>query len=183
MYRDEGIGRFVCHRILFLFNRTYMRKRRTSQRGVSLIEVLIVVAITAIMMAFAFPKLGAARDSATKRAARQELVAVFAATRAAALQKGKTATLTLTSTTATVTAQSGLAGNTVTIMGPINFSTSLKATVMAISGSATTVRYNARGLLTPTPNGNLMYQITTGSMKDTVCINPNGLIMPRGCAL
>lgn len=160
-----------------------MPSRPSARHGASLAEVLIVVAIFAILFALVFPKIAAARDSASRRAARQELLASFAATRAAALQKGKTATLTLTATTATVTAQSGLAGNVVTLMGPVNFSTSLNSSITALSGSATTITYNARGLLTPTPSGNLMYRITTGAVQDTVCISPVGVILPKGCIL
>jgi prepilin-type N-terminal cleavage/methylation domain-containing protein len=155
----------------------------SNRRGMSLPELLIVVVIAAALFAIAVPKIGAARDGASRRAARQELSAAFAATRAAALQKGKTATLTLTSTSATVAVQSGLAGNAVTVWGPIRFDKSLSATIEALNGAPTSVSYNARGLLTPTPVGTQKYRVTVGALRDTVCISPAGIILPKGCQL
>lgn len=143
----------------------------------------MVVAIAAAVFALAVPKIGDARDGASRRAARQELSAAFAATRAAALQKGKTATLTLTSNSATVNVLSGMAGASVTVWGPIRFNTSLNATIESLNGAPTSVQYNARGMLTPTPASTLKYRVTVGSKRDTVCISPAGIILPKGCQL
>ncbi len=146
-------------------------------------ELLIVVGIAAVLFALALPKIATARDGAAKRAARQELAAAFAATRAAALQKGKTATLTLTSTSASVAVLSGIAGTSVNVWGPIRFNTTLNASIEALSGAPTSVAYNARGMLTPTPAGTLKYRVTVGALKDTVCISPAGIILGKGCTL
>lgn len=146
-------------------------------------ELLIVVAIAGTLFALAVPKIAGARDGAAKRAARQELSAAFAATRAAALQKGKTATLTLTSTSATVAVLSGMAATSTTVYGPIRFNTTLNATIEAMGGSPTSISYNARGLLTPTPAGTLRYKVTVGTQRDTVCLSPAGIILPKGCSL
>ena len=146
-------------------------------------ELLIVVAIAAIVFMLAIPKIAVSRDSAGRRAARSQLVAAFAATRSAALQKGKTASLALTSGTATVTVLTGLAGTSFTTWGPIEFTSTLGATIEPLGGSATTISYNARGMLTPTPVGTLMYRLTVGAEKDTVCISTAGIIMPKGCKL
>jgi hypothetical protein len=134
-------------------------------------------------MALGFPKIAAARDGASRRAARQQLVTAIAATRAAAFQKGKIATLSLTSTSATVSVLSGLAGNAVTVMGPIRFNTSLGSTITPLSGAPPTVQFNSRGMLTPTPEAPLRYLIVTGTLRDTVCVSPIGVIMPKGCVL
>lgn len=143
----------------------------------------MVVAIAAAVFALAVPKIGDARDGASRRAARQELSAAFAATRAAAMQKGKTATLTLTSNSASVAVLSGMAGTSVTVWGPIRFNTSLNATIEPLNGATTSIAYNARGMLTPTPVSTLKYRVTVGTKRDTLCISPAGIILPKGCQL
>ena len=55
----------------------------------------------------------------------EEYTAAIDAARAAALQKGKTATLTLDGNVATVTVLSGLAGTEVRVFGPVRLSQSL----------------------------------------------------------
>lgn len=149
----------------------------------TLIELMIVLSITAIMVGFAAPGVFMARDSASRRSARQELAGAFAATRAAALQKGKIATLTLTSSSATVSVLSGIAGTAVTVLGPIQFNTSLLATIEPLDGAPAMISYNARGMLTPTPVGTQKYQVSVGYLRDTLCISPAGIILPRGCQL
>ncbi len=149
----------------------------------SLIELMIVLAVSAIMVGFAIPNVFMSRDSSARRAARQELAAAFAATRAAALQKGKLATLTLTSNSATVSVMSGMAGSAVVVLGPVRFNTSLMALIDPLDGAPSTIQYNARGMMTPTPVSTQRYQVTVGMLKDTVCISPAGIILPKGCAL
>ncbi len=160
-----------------------MPRPRSLPRGMSLAELLIVVALAGIMFAVAVPKFAAANNGASRRAARQELVAAFAATRAAALQKGKTATLTLTSSSATVSVLSGINGTAVTVFGPIRFNTTLKATIEPLGGAPSTISYNSRGMLTPLSNGTQMYRINVGALRDTVCISAAGIIIPKGCQL
>ena len=160
-----------------------MKLRRRIRRGMTMSELLIVVVIAAIVFMLAIPKISISRDGAGRRAARSQLVAAFAATRSAALQKGKSASLALTSSTATVTVLTGLAGTQFTAWGPIDFTNTLGATIEALDGAATTISYNARGMLTPTPAGTLKYRLTVGTMKDTVCISTAGIIMPKGCKL
>jgi prepilin-type N-terminal cleavage/methylation domain-containing protein len=160
-----------------------MNFRRRVRRGMTMSELLIVVAVAAIVFMLAVPKIAVTRDGAGRRAARSQLVAAFAATRSAALQKGKQASLALTPSTAKVTVLTGLAGTEFTAWGPIEFTSTLGAKIEALDGAATTISYNARGMLTPTPAGTLKYELTVGAMKDTVCISTAGIIMPKGCKL
>lgn len=153
------------------------------RRGMSLIEMLVVVAICALATALVAPNLAIARDGAGRRAAHQVFEGAIAATRAAALQKGKTASLTFTNNTATVTVLSGMANTSVTVMGPVRFTPAFNATIEVLNGSTTTITYNSRGLLTPTPAGPLIYRVTVGATRDTVCVSPAGVILSRGCSL
>lgn len=153
------------------------------RRGVSLIEMLVVVSICALTTALVMPSITTARDNAGRRAAHQTLEGAVAATRAAALQKGKTATLTLANNTATVTVLSGVANSSVTVMGPVRFTPAFNATIEALNGSATTITYNSRGLLMPTPATPLIYRVKVGTTRDTVCVSAAGVILSRGCRL
>lgn len=153
------------------------------RRGVSLMEMLVVVSICALTTALALPNLAAARDGAGRRAAHQVLEGAIAATRAAALQKGKTATLTIASNAATVTVLSGVANTSVTVLGPVRFTPAFNATIEVLNGSPTTITYNGRGLLTPTPFEPLVYRVKVGATSDTVCVSTAGVILSRGCRL
>ena len=153
------------------------------RRGVTLIEMLVVVSICGLTTALVAPNLATARDGAGRRAAHQVLEGAIAATRAAALQKGKTASLTIANNTATVTVLSGMASSSVTVMGPVRFTSAFNATIEVLNGSTTTIAYNARGLLTPTPAGPLIYRVNVGATRDTVCVSPAGVILSRGCSL
>ncbi len=153
------------------------------RRGVSLIEMLIVVLICGLMTALVMPSITSARDNAGRRAAHQTFESAVAATRAAALQKGKSATLTFVNNTATVTVLSGLANSSVTVMGPVRFTPAFNATIEVLNSSTTTITYNSRGLLTPTPATPLIYRVKVGATRDTVCVSVAGVILSRGCRL
>lgn len=154
-----------------------------SRRGFTMIEVLIAVAIVAILVAVVVPKIGEISAKAALRSARMELTTAFAAGRSAAFQKGKTATLTLASNTANVTVLSGLNANAVQVFGPIRFNSAFKVTVSAIASAPTTVFFDARGLVTPAVAGISKYQLVRGTYADTVCISAAGIILPRSCQL
>lgn len=143
----------------------------------------MVVGIAGILYMLMAPRLGETRAKSQLRAARQELSAAFASARAAALQKGKTSTLTLTSGSATVTVLSGLAGTSVTVFGPIRFDQDLGSTVTPLGGAPTAVSFDARGLVSPVPDGIRKYRISNGAFSDTLCISAAGIILPRGCQL
>lgn len=151
--------------------------------GFTMIEVLLVVGVAAIMFAMVVPRMAAISTSSSMRAARQELIAVFAAARAAALQKGKVSTLTLDGSSARVSVQSGLNGTVVSVFGPIKLDTEFGVTLTALSDSPVTLNFDARGMLTPTPASNLKYRLSSAASSDTLCISPAGIIMPKGCQL
>lgn len=148
-----------------------------------MIELLLVVAILAVLFATVAPRLSTVRSTTQLRAGRQQITAAFAAARVAALQKGKPATLTLSGNAATVSVVSGLMNTATQVFGPIRLDSALGVSVVALSGAPTTLRWNGRGLLTPAPAQTLRYQLTVGTKADTVCLSTIGLILPKGCAL
>jgi type II secretory pathway pseudopilin PulG len=154
-----------------------------ARSGASLIETLVVVSILGLMYVLVGPRLSSFREQSSLRAARQELSSAFAMARAAALQKGKTATLTMSPISASVSVLSGLTGNPVQIYGPLQFDKELNSTLSALNGAAMTVSFDARGLVTPAPAGISRYRLVSGTRADTVCISPAGIILPKDCAL
>ena len=156
--------------------------RLKTHRGFTMIEILLVVTVLGIMMAFSVPRINEMSARSSLRAARQELTAAFAAARTAAFQKGKTATLTLGSNQANVTVLSGLAGNSIQVFGPIKLDQALKVSLTALSGAPTTILFDSRGLVTPTPLGAVTkYRLAYKSYADTLCITAAGIILPRSC--
>lgn len=164
-------------------DRPMTRARLSNRPGFTMIEIFVVIAILAVIYVMIGPRIAELRSRSSLRAARQELSSAIAAARAAALQKGKTATLTLASNTATVTVLSGLAGGSVQILGPIRFDKTLNSTLTALSGAPTSIAFDARGLVSPVPTGISKYRLANGVYADTVCVSAAGIILPRGCTL
>jgi prepilin-type N-terminal cleavage/methylation domain-containing protein len=157
--------------------------RTAVRRGLSLIEVLVVLSIMGLMYVLVAPRISAVREQSSLRAARQELSSAFAMARASALQKGKTATLTMSSISASVSVNSGLTGQPVQIYGPLMFNKELNSSLSAVNGAPMTVSFDARGLVTPMALGISRYRIATGTRADTICISPAGIILPKDCQL
>ena len=78
---------------------------------------------------------------------------------------------------------SGLAGTSVKVLGPVDLLGSVGVSLTPIGGAPTTIAYNARGLLTPTPAGMLRYKLVAGTRADTLCVSPAGIILKKGCTL
>ena len=148
-----------------------------------MLELLIVLTVSGIIYAIAIPQIGNMRALSALRADRLELSSAFAFARSAALQKGKTATLTLSGNQATVSVNSGLNGTPVQIYGPIKFDQTLASTLSVIGSAPTSISFDARGLVTPVPNGVTKYRFVNRTFADTLCVSASGRILPRGCQL
>lgn len=162
---------------------TSQQRRRV---GYSLIELLLVVGTLGIVFAIALPRMTTMRESSALRAGHQQLASAFAAARAAALQKGKTATLTLDGNVATVTVLSGLAGTEVRVFGPVRLHQSLGVSLEALNSAPTTVNYNGRGMMTnamAVGEQVFRYRLRYGTKLDTLCISTAGLILSKSCGL
>ena len=157
--------------------------RRQQRAGVSLAEVLVVIAIVGVLYMVASPRIADVRSRSSLRAARQELTSAFASARTSAMQKGKPSTLTLTATSAVVSVLSGLNGVGVEVYS-VDFSRDLNSSLTGLAGSPMTVSYDAHGLLTGVPaNSTQKYRLLNGTAADTLCISAAGVILSRTCQL
>ena len=151
-----------------------------SQRGYTLTEMLIVVSIVGLLTLFSVPKFSGLVERNKLTAAREELSSAIATARAAAIQKGRTATLFLSGNTMWVTVVTTNAGATTTIVPVKNF-TSLYN--VSVTTTAPSVTFDMRGFANPRLATTGKFVISGASKKDSVCITTAGQIMPRSCSL
>lgn len=156
-----------------------MRRRR----GFSLPELLTAVVIVALLALLVLPLTTELRERTALRSARLELASAFAAARAAAVQKGKSATVTLEGSTISVTVMSGAPPHSIPMLGPLKLDRASGTTVRPLASAPTVIQYDARGLVTPTSTATSRYELRSGRRADTVCLTGAGAVMPRGCVL
>lgn len=154
-----------------------------ARRGFSIIELMIVIAVISIIFFRIAPMISEIKARSALRAARQELSSTFSTARAAAMQKGRAATLTISSTAASVTVISSTTGNAVTLVGPIRFDKTYGTLLTALNSAPTTLQFDGRGLVTPASATISKYKISNSKWSDTVCVSGSGIVLPRGCAL
>jgi Tfp pilus assembly protein FimT len=147
-----------------------------------MIEILMVTVMIGVMVAIAVPKFATTRETGALRATRQVLASTFSAARAAAIQKGQTATLTLTETSATVSVLTGSQSQSVVVYGPIRFNSSMGTNITPLDGAPTVITYDVRGLASPRLDDVTRYEVRSASRRDTVCVSATGFILPKGCA-
>lgn len=151
-----------------------------SRQGYTLTEMLIVVVMVGMLTMITLPKFSGLVERNRLSAAREEIAAAIATARAAAVQKGRTATLRFSGNQMWVTVVTSNAGATTTVVPVKSFMTLYNVSVAATD---TTITYDMRGFVTPRLGSTGIFRIVGGSRRDSVCITTAGQIMPRGCAL
>lgn len=141
--------------------------------------MLIVVSIVGMLTLFAVPKFSGLVERNKLTAAREELSSAIATARAAAIQKGRTATLFLSGNKMWVTVVTSSAGATTTIVPVKSFS----LYNVSVTSTEPSVTFDLRGFATPRLGSTGIFRITGTSKKDSVCITTAGQIMPRSCSL
>lgn len=155
-----------------------------SRRGYTLTEMLIVVSIIGLATLFALPRFRGLAERNRLTAAREELAAAIATARAAAVQKGRTATVFLSGNQMWVTVVTNNAGSTTTIVPPKSFGTLYNVSVAASAPSGlTSVTFDMRGFASPRLSATGKFVITGGTKRDSLCITTAGQLMPRSCSL
>ncbi len=149
-------------------------QRRT---GITLVEVLLVIGITGILLAFALPPAAAAVRAADVRSARQKIAASIVRARSAAIQHGRRAEFIRAGNIISVTVQ---AGNVQERVGaPINLNDTHGVNLVA---SRDTIAFDPRGFAIGL--GSLQtFVVTKGVLSDSVCVTRMGQVTLRGCGV
>ena len=150
--------------------------------GYTLTEMLIVVVMVGMLTLMTLPKFSGLVERNKLSAAREEIAAAVATARAAAVQKGRTATLRFSGDNMWVTVVTSGAGATTTIVPVKNYRT-LYNVSLSVASSDTLITYDTRGFASPTLGGTAIFRIVGTSKRDSVCITAAGQIMPRSCSL
>ena len=140
----------------------------------TLVEILIVIAIMSIVLAMALPKMGNMNDRNQIRSAKDGIAARISAARASAIATGRTSTFYLAADTMRFTTGTGAAeankGTTINLY---------KQFGVTVTSSAVTIPFDGRGM---TSGSGQKVIFTRGSLTDSLCISPIGLINRHGCA-
>lgn len=151
-----------------------------THRGYTLTELLIVVVMVGALTLFALPKFSGLVERNNLDAAREELTAAIATARAAAVQKGRSATMNVSGNQMWVTVQNANGVGTTTVVTAKSMMTLYSVTVTA---EHPTVTFDMRGFATPRLGSLSKYVLTKGARRDSICLTSAGQIMPRGCSL
>ena len=148
-----------------------MKKHRS---GFTLVEILIVIAIMSIVLAFALPKMGNMNDRNQMRSAKDGIASSMSTVRAAAISTGRIATLYLAGDSIRYTMGTGAAevakGTTVNLNRQVG---------VKVISSGVTIAFDGRGM---TSGAARKVIFTRGPLTDSLCISPIGLINRHGCA-
>jgi prepilin-type N-terminal cleavage/methylation domain-containing protein len=153
---------------------------RRSRQGFTLTETLIVVVMVGALTMFALPKFSKLVESNKLSAAREEITSAIATARAAAVQKGRVATLRFSGNKMWVTVVTNDAGATMTVVPIKSLRTLYNVSIVA---NDSVITYDMRGFASPRLASTGVFLIQSTTKKDSVCITPAGQIMPRGCQL
>lgn len=150
-----------------------------TRRGYTLTEMIIVVGVVGLLTIISLPRFSGLVERNRLSAAREELTAAIATARAAAVQKGRTATMFVSGNQMWVTVVNSGSGTT-TVVPVKSFSSLYNVSVAATEPSIT---FDMRGFLTPRLASTGVFRIVGASRRDSVCITSAGQIMPRSCSL
>lgn len=156
----------------------------SSRAGMTLLELIVVLALLATISALTAPKTLALLRSARTASARRQLGAVAEAARAGAIQRQRPGKVEIAATAggngATLTASVDTGGGQPYIV----LRQTVAVPVAARDAGDQVVAYDARGLLTPRRSKPVIYLLgAAGGARDSVCLSAYGHVLPRGCAL
>ena len=156
-------------------------RRDRERRGMTLIEMLIVVVIVSMLALLSAPRFTALLQRSALRSARQQVEAMLATARASAIQKGRNATFWVSGQAVGVRVVINDAGTTTDVV-PRQRLDSLYGVTLALAGSApTSIVYTARGATSPRLASTAIFRFTAGTRKDSTCVAAVGHILGQAC--
>ena len=160
------------------------RRRRT---GFTLIELLVVVTMIGTLLLMGLPAMMRMRNRNNLRAARDEVAAMVATARAAAIQKGRPSRLVMMTgdsvvVTVDTTNATGKPALVVVATRRLRKLYNVKLSVGA-SAADTILPFDSRGF-GRTPSGNTaIIRVVGFKMRDSLCVTRYGLVAKSGCTV
>jgi prepilin-type N-terminal cleavage/methylation domain-containing protein len=161
-------------------------RRRARRAGFTIAEMMVVMAVAAILALLAGPKIVGMRERASLNAARQQLAATVDAARSAAIQRGRRATVRRSGSRLIAevdTAQRGQAPQMMQVMvaGPFDSIYHVRMQLTGGSATDTLVTWDGRGFLMPRRTTDAHFIVQNPAGRDSVCVSKIGVILPRRC--
>lgn len=148
----------------------------------TMVELMIVVTIVTTLTMFAAPRFRALTQRSALRSSRQQVEAMIATARAAAIQKGRPAAFWVKGQQIGVRAVINDSGQTIDLVAPLRLD-SLHRVKLTLGGSAdTAIVFSPRGYATPRLGGKVIYQLRIGTRSDSTCVTSIGHILGQSCA-
>ena len=146
--------------------------------GFTLIEMLIVVVIFGLLVLLAYPRASRALVKNNVRSARTSLANLFPKARAAAMQRGRRASVRFNGNNVVVTASPRtVAGpGTVDTLGGVQNLSSLYGVTVSRSSSVDSVAYDARGFAGDLGATSMTIWVTRSGTRDSVVIDGLGRV-------
>jgi len=149
-------------------------------RGVTVIELVVVLAIVGILSMIALPRLTSTTTTLAVRAARQEVAASLARARALAIQNGRPARFVRNGNLIAFAVDNSSGSST--IIGESDLGAGHNVTVTALPTD--TIVFDPRGLLVQsTLSGVPKIVVTRQGVSDSVCVLGRGKISETQCTL
>lgn len=154
--------------------------RPRNRAGFSFPELLIVMALMALLYAMSAPKIGALKTGASLRSAKDQLAASVATARAAAVQKGRQSRFIVNGNWIRVEVDTSATGN-MAVIKMIQLDSLYRARVTVRQNVDTILAYDPRGYGRVNSGGTAIYVLTVGNQSDSVCVSQLGALLKRGC--
>ena len=149
---------------------------RALRRGLTLVELLLVIVIMGVIMMITAPKLRGISTNTSLRSASQELTMRLALARQTAIRRGAVAVLHLSNDKAWLMIEKNgsqsVSGDTLRFV---------KKYGVYLSATIDTVRYNPRGVASM--GSTQTFTVTKDGATQKVCVTGAGMMLGRGCSL
>ena len=150
--------------------------RFAARRGLTLVELLLVIVVMGVIMMVTAPKLRGITTNINVRGASQELTTRIAIARQTAIRRGSVAVLHVANDKAWLMVDNkgtqSVVGDTLRFVDKYN--TYVTATIDSI-------RYNARGFANM--GTTQTFTVVKDGVTERVCVTGAGLMLGRGCSL
>ncbi len=156
--------------------------RRPRKAGVSLVEMIVVLAVISLLATLAAPPLSRMRESAALQNGRAAVTSALSVARTAGTQWGRTSILridTATNRLRIVVDTGSAAGGVDTLVVRRYFLGADQG--VALSSNRTEICFNSRGVATTAaacPSSGARIVLSVGARRDTIVVNSAGRVIP-----